>query len=341
MGNLSSSVLVAPKRNSYFYGKLMDVDQFTKEQKYLNSKRWLLNRLVLGSGVVCGLDVVTSESPEEGIVVVTSGVAIDGLGREIIVPQSVSVSVRQLTDEHGNPSGDPITTGTVTLCLAFVECEIDPVPVLAVSCDTPNRCAASTIREEFRVLVRSVEAPPSPPPTCTLGVPPSTAVGLHALLNSYISATCPTIVGDPCIPLARIDVATGQIDAVERRLVYGNRLLLELFMCLSRPGAEPAPARILRYVSGDGQQAQAGQGLSQSLVVEVVDGNGIPVRDVLVQFRAIAGAGRLDPGTRSTDIDGRAQAEWMLGSETGEQRAAASAVGAAFSVGFRATATAP
>src|SRR5206468_11586399 len=45
--------LTPPQRNKYFYGKLMDVPHFQMEQTYGNWKRWLLNRLALGEGVLC------------------------------------------------------------------------------------------------------------------------------------------------------------------------------------------------------------------------------------------------------------------------------------------------
>lgn len=76
-------VLAAPERNHYFYGKLLDVHHFELETQYLNAKRWLLNRLVTGYGVVCGLDVDPGEETNE--LWLSPGVAIDRWGREIIV----------------------------------------------------------------------------------------------------------------------------------------------------------------------------------------------------------------------------------------------------------------
>src|SRR3954452_24240418 len=75
-------VLSAPRRNHFFYGKRMDVQHFVMEQNYGKLKQWLLNRLTLGKGVICGLTV----SVDGRRVCVDPGVAIDGLGREIIVP---------------------------------------------------------------------------------------------------------------------------------------------------------------------------------------------------------------------------------------------------------------
>lgn len=78
-GWLSSAI-----RNRFFHGKMMDVHHFEMETAYGIDMRRLLNRLVTGSGVVCGLDVVRGDEPCS--VRITLGVAIDGWGREIIVP---------------------------------------------------------------------------------------------------------------------------------------------------------------------------------------------------------------------------------------------------------------
>jgi len=52
-----ASGLPAPRRNHYFYSKLMGVLQFQMEQAYGIRERRLMNRLTLGVGVLCGLDV--------------------------------------------------------------------------------------------------------------------------------------------------------------------------------------------------------------------------------------------------------------------------------------------
>ena len=72
-------------RNRYFYGKLLDVFHFELETDYMNGKRALLNRLVTGWGVVCGLDVLAVD--EGDAIYVTRGMALDQWGREIIVPK--------------------------------------------------------------------------------------------------------------------------------------------------------------------------------------------------------------------------------------------------------------
>ena len=72
------------ERNRYFYGKLMTATDFESEQEYFNKKRYLLNRLIHGSGIVCGLQA-SSFNDKKSSVILSSGVALDCLGQEVIV----------------------------------------------------------------------------------------------------------------------------------------------------------------------------------------------------------------------------------------------------------------
>ncbi len=76
--------LRTPRRNHFFHGKMMDVYHFELETDYIIAMRRLLNRLVTGYGVVCGLDIERGDDPCS--IRVTPGTAIDGWGREIVVP---------------------------------------------------------------------------------------------------------------------------------------------------------------------------------------------------------------------------------------------------------------
>jgi len=158
MGSLGPS-----ERNHFFYGKLMDAEQFEKDQSYFNHKRSLVNRFVLGSGVVCGLNVV-QDSDAAGMLRVDPGLAIDGTGQEIVVSAPFVFDARRVTDDHGRPTGDPIEDGTVEIRLGYAESKTDRVPVLVADCRASEKCAAATIREGFRVLVRrTTDDVPSPP----------------------------------------------------------------------------------------------------------------------------------------------------------------------------------
>ena len=57
------------ERNNYFFAKLMTVRDFFAEQTYFNNKRWLLNRLIHGWGVVCGLDVELKADDKSKVIV--------------------------------------------------------------------------------------------------------------------------------------------------------------------------------------------------------------------------------------------------------------------------------
>jgi DNA-binding beta-propeller fold protein YncE len=145
--------LSAPRRNNFYFGKLMDVLHFQLEQNYGRDMRHLLNRLSLGDGVLCGLQV---EKGDDGKICVAPGVAIDALGREIIVPGKKCIDPWTLTDECGQPAGilSKDETHAVHLCLAYCECGADFAPVLVEDCNLKEECAPGTIIESFRLLVQ-------------------------------------------------------------------------------------------------------------------------------------------------------------------------------------------
>ena len=161
-------VLRAPRLNRFFYGKRMDVQHFEMEQSYVKLKQWLLNRLTLGKGVLCGLSV----SVDGNRVCVDPGVAIDGGGREITVP--VRTCIDPLAKDDGccgrhhprnagspahpaadrNSTGDSQPTerpanGVYTLWVCYHECFADYEPILVSDCNTREHCAPGTVVESF------------------------------------------------------------------------------------------------------------------------------------------------------------------------------------------------
>jgi len=108
------------ERPRYFAGKLLTAEDFELEQRYHIEKRWLLNRVLQGPGVVSGLEV-TAGTPEN--VSVAPGVALDPLGREIVVcePQQLAIP------DHVEP---------LSVCLLYTEVETD----------------RGTIRETFQLI---------------------------------------------------------------------------------------------------------------------------------------------------------------------------------------------
>ena len=349
--------LSTPERNNFFYGKLMDVEQCRKDHSYFNGKRWLLNRLVLGAGVLRGLDIVTKTPAELEI---QPGVAIDTSGREIVVTKPLTIDPRQPTDESGNPMGDPIKTGIVVISIAYAESLVDPVPALVPSCDTGDECAPNTIREEFRirVKVKSDDAiPASAPPNQPTALPPPE--DLHDWVSRRSSTPLPESSADSCMPppdpwlwLGEADIDNGKatkFDAASNRShILNNALLFEMVAGLAERIDGLGQGRVLRYRSGDGQVGRQGQRLKKSLMVQLVDGLGASLAKVPVEFRVVAGGGKLcatvdreedaaeasaDPVTVMSDRDGVATIAWQLG-EGDHQEVEASAVGTTFTVTF-------
>ena len=76
------------RRNRYFSGKLLTVADYVLEQRYHIERRWLINRMLHGWGVVSGLEV---EQRAGGGWRVSAGMALDRQGRELIVHEALDL----------------------------------------------------------------------------------------------------------------------------------------------------------------------------------------------------------------------------------------------------------
>ncbi len=143
--NTENCKLRAFEKNNYFYGKLMTVRDFVLEQQYVNDKRWLINNLLFGSGTVCGLNVSSTGMN----VFVKSGFAIDRCGREIILPEDVSLT---LTDKDKPSPGNK-----KAIYITYKECPKERVrSQTASTCD--EVCANNRIEESYDIEIRDVQA---------------------------------------------------------------------------------------------------------------------------------------------------------------------------------------
>lgn len=262
--------LAAPRRNQFFYGKRMDVQHFRMEQDYGRLKTWLLNRLTLGKGVLCGLQVALDGKR----LVIDPGCAIDGLGREIVVP------VRSVFDPAAarTPGEDGAIAGFCTLWLCYRECSTDFQPALVSDCGSDHArrgdCTPGTTVETFcftltpglaplqddpRWCLPSQDEPPAPAPTPqpAPGQPEGpfaqaaqarAAAGLDAIraalrsrryaLCRVTAADCVPDEQDACVPIAALLVDAEGPVAVENCLVrprvYSNAMLADLILCLAQ-----------------------------------------------------------------------------------------------------------
>jgi hypothetical protein len=266
--------LTAPRRNNYFYGKRLDVPHFRMEQDYGKHKQWLLNRLSLGKGVLCGLNVFVKDNQ----LCVSPGVAIDGLGREIIVPLQTCIDPwappQVCCSDQPQAPVDRNSLRDITLWLCYRECVADLMPTLVSDCEVRQECAPGTIVETFTLKVSDglppelgdptwcpemhpsppSTPPPSPPLSPPGPVPPVRRKSEREILCALLDASCGPPQGDPCVPLAAVRLEGGKITSVEicryRSRIYSNATLLDLILCLTlrieeccaqHPGPTPTP----------------------------------------------------------------------------------------------------
>ena len=237
-------------RPRYFYGQLLDVRHFESEQDYFKRKLWMLNRMVSGYGVVCGLDVQVGDDNQS--VIVTSGLGLDKQGREIVVPcRSKPVPVESRPEkgppEGGKPGARPkykqddedYDDDWVHLVICYDESKADPEPVMAGGCDTGGgSCSPGAIREGYQLRLEVGKAKEISVDSSIPNLIKGNCVNYRALAE-WVSAPCDEH-SDSCITLANIHrpaagatLELSDIDISVRPIVYSLDLLWELVLALT------------------------------------------------------------------------------------------------------------
>ena len=137
------------ERNNYYYGMLLSVENFNAEQKYLNDKRRLINRLVHGSGVVSGMNVVAID---EQTISLESGLAFDSTGREIVVANPVTKKLSMINGYDSAMSSG--CNAYVYLCIEYNENEKGQM--LDISSGNNDK-AHDRVREGYELYLTSAE----------------------------------------------------------------------------------------------------------------------------------------------------------------------------------------
>jgi hypothetical protein len=211
----------APRRPTYSFGQLLSAEVLEAEQSYFLGGRRSDSRRLHGWGVVCGLGVTPSGSCG---VIIEPGIAIDGLGREIVVPERREMpDPRQPIDDRGDPCGEPVDTEITTICLAYAERPEDE--------GEPARL----VRETYTLEVRSGRAEPPPPsPAAEAVVAGSSAEVAMALCEAAAGESCDP--SEQCVPIATVDRQKGGLEVVlcPRRMVASTDVLVELILGLVR-----------------------------------------------------------------------------------------------------------
>ena len=115
---LNNKQLFPFERNRYYVGKLLTSADFQAEQTYEGNKRRFLNEMLFGAGIVCGLGVYALDDVS---LMVESGVALDSLGRELVLDSSI---VRKLSMIEGF---EQLESDRACLCLRYHETPEQPV----------------------------------------------------------------------------------------------------------------------------------------------------------------------------------------------------------------------
>jgi hypothetical protein len=152
-------------RNNYFNGKLLVERHFTDEQRYQLGKLRRHNQRLHGWGVACGLKVKQhpNEACRDKWLVVDPGVAIDCCGREILVSREQYVRYDELLPDSVRHEDATASSHRLQLCLRYVECPTEEVPILFDECVDDDACVPDRILESFAfdVLVDSAQPPPA------------------------------------------------------------------------------------------------------------------------------------------------------------------------------------
>lgn len=234
------------ERNNYFTGKLLSAGDLQAEQRYFNDKRSLINRMVLGWGIVCGLEVTL----EDGCLVVAPGLALDCCGRELLVCDRRVIKIETVLEAlsgsypgsggtaasgygtppsgYGSPTGDPrypqydgpsespgypgdpeTRPGRWVLCLEYRECRIHPVKTPASCEGKPGAQQYNRIRDDYQLTIRpwSKACPDDHSQDCCPHDRLTVETPLHKALVDQ-SRTCPECKDCACVVLA-----IGDLDA--------------------------------------------------------------------------------------------------------------------------------
>ena len=200
----------------------------------------LLNRLAIGSGVLCGLRL---ESDTQRTLRLGPGVALDPRGRELVMDEPVTIHPHHITDEAGD-GVEVIESGVVTIALTHRrrppegdrEAE-DAVAVLILKGDRERARTADDL--------------------CGLIAPPrqARAESPELRLARFLQASegdCFDADGPAYVVLGRVILGRDGLMTIDaagaagRRLVVSNSVLLDLVLCLwdrleMQTGGHPSP----------------------------------------------------------------------------------------------------
>jgi hypothetical protein len=146
-------------RPVFFAGMLLTEDDMTALTGYVTAKARLRNRMLFGSGVVCGLDVVCT--PCDGsTIAVRSGYALDCCGHDVVVPSGAKLDVAGLLRDMRTRCDDPCDDEEPRdygLYLRYLEERVEPVAAYPTDDSCGGECQPSRVRESYGFLLKTIE----------------------------------------------------------------------------------------------------------------------------------------------------------------------------------------
>jgi hypothetical protein len=240
------------ERQNYFFGKLMTKRDFQDEQSYFNEKRWILNRLGIGWGVLCGLKVkMSNESSSK--VIVEPGFALDPYGHEILVCEEFLYDLKEEVNklhsvEELEKNKHKIFTCYLSIC--YKECFAEPTRIPVESCcSTDTQCIHNRIRECFEIKISDDKPELIGPCDSSVIDEYGCKIDCFRFLEDpckKLIECCPDRPQCMCVPLARVDyvliedkcngfipeiVKVANCDGY-RKLAFSNEHLYKLIYCL-------------------------------------------------------------------------------------------------------------
>lgn len=236
--------LFEPVRNRYYYGKMMDVHSFTMEQEYMLNMQRMINKTVLGVGVVCGLNV--KKAACKNAVYVTPGIAIDHCGRLIVVPQeSTPIDLPKALTNSVDSSTEETSRKDffVHLKLRYCEYESDPTPIFINDCANWGDCEAGAIVEQhdfFFVSGKDEGFKDYLDDECD-NIVSGNEIN-HRRLAEWITdddcldrSDCSITLAEMCLEAQEDRIREGSIDITVRPLVYTNKRIFGLLNAMTTP----------------------------------------------------------------------------------------------------------
>jgi WD40 repeat protein len=226
------------ERPRYFPRQLVTAGDLNDDQRYVRQRLGLVNRLLHGCGVICGLDVLPG-TPQAGqpAVVVTPGYALGPQGDEIYVPTAQTLVIDCVRDVAGDCHDlhpEPLGEQRVYVVLRFKEDETRPIPALPERCAPQVACEPSRMRAGFELACLDTLPPGCGAIDCEKALLDLARRDAPASATAHTLFDCPPASGEWVVLAALVFDRRRRmtVDYHPRLPVISNQRLLGLLRCL-------------------------------------------------------------------------------------------------------------